>query len=152
RRNINTGTPFTVEMPRGDNPPEGAVIYYNVSQAVRHISMDVLDARGELVRHYSSDPIPAIPEPPPPVPDDWMYVPQPMPTGVGMHRINWDMRYEMPPAFIHYLAHVTGAIPHDTHWGGEGPLVQPGIFTLRFNVDGKVSTQTVTVKKELNSP
>ena len=152
RRNINTGTPFTVEMPRGDNPPEGAVIYYNLSRPVRHIALDVLDAKGELVRHFSSDPIPPIPEPPPPVPDDWIYVPQPMPAGVGMHRINWDLRYEMPPAFIHYLAHVTGAVLHDTHWGGEGPLVIPGAYTLKFNVDGKEYAQTVTVRNEPNSP
>ena len=43
----------------------------------------------------------------------------------------------MPPAFIHYLAHVTGAVLGDTHWGGEGPLVIPGIYTLKFEVDGK---------------
>ncbi|MGH7584200.1 MAG: WD40/YVTN/BNR-like repeat-containing protein, partial [Gemmatimonadales bacterium] len=151
RRNINTGTPFPPEMPHGDNPPEGAVIYYNLSAPVHHIAMDVLDAAGAVVRHYSSDPIPAIPEPPPPVPDEWIFVPQPMPTSTGMHRINWDLRYDMPPAFIHYLAHVTGAVPHETHWGGEGPLVIPGTYTLRFNVDGKIYTRIVSVKNDPNS-
>jgi hypothetical protein len=68
-----------------------------------------------------------------------------------MHRINWDVRYEMPPAFIHYMAHVTGAVPGDTHWGGEGPLVIPGVYTLRMNVDGKTLTQTVTVKNDPGS-
>jgi len=151
RRNINTGTPFPPEMPRGDNPPLGAVIYYNLSAPATHISLDVLDAAGTLVRRYSSDPIPPIPEPPPPVPDEWIYVPQPLATGAGMHRINWDVRYEMPPAFIHYMAHVTGAVPGDTHWGGEGPLVIPGVYTLRMNVDGQILTQTVTVKNDPGS-
>ena len=68
-----------------------------------------------------------------------------------MHRINWDVRYDMPPAFIHYMAHVTGAVPGDTHWGGEGPLVIPGVYTLRMNVDGKILTQTVTVKNDPGS-
>jgi hypothetical protein len=152
RRNINTGTPFPPEMPHGDNPPEGAVIYYNLGAPARHAALEVLDAAGNVVRHYSSDPIPAIPEPPPPVPDEWIYVPQPMSTNVGMHRINWDLRYDMPPAFIHYLAHVTGAVVGDTHWGGEGPLVIPGTYTLKFDVDGKTYTQTVTVKNDPNSP
>jgi photosystem II stability/assembly factor-like uncharacterized protein len=152
RRNINTGTPFPPEMPHGDNPPEGAVIYYHLAAPATHVALDVLDAAGAVVRHYSSDPIPPIPEPPPPVPNEWIYVPQPMPAGIGMHRVNWDLRYDMPPAFIHYLAHVTGAVVGETHWGGEGPLVIPGNYTLRFDVDGKTSMQTVTVKNDPNSP
>ncbi len=151
RRNINTGTPFPPEMPHGDNPPLGAVVYYNLNTPAKHIALDVLDAAGTVVRHYSSDPIPPIPEPPPPVPDEWVYVPQPLATGVGMHRLNWDVRYDMPPAFIHYMAHVTGAVPGDTHWGGEGPLVIPGVYTLRMDVDGKMLTQTVTVKNDPGS-
>ncbi len=151
RRNINTGTPFPPEMPHGDNPPLGAVIYYSLSAPATHIGLDVLDAAGTVVRHYSSDPIPPMPEPPPPVPDEWIYVPQPLATGAGMHRINWDVRYDMPPAFIHYMAHVTGAVPGDTHWGGEGPLVIPGVYTLRMNVDGQILTQTVTVKNDPGS-
>jgi hypothetical protein len=78
-------------------------------------------------------------------------VPQPLATGAGMHRISWDVRYEMPPAFIHYMAHVTGAVPGDTHWGGEGPLVIPGVYTLRMNVDDTILTQTVTVKNDPGS-
>jgi photosystem II stability/assembly factor-like uncharacterized protein len=151
RRNVNTGTPFPPEMPHGDNPPEGAVIYYHLAAPAKHVALDVLDATGTVVRRYSSDPIPPIPEPPPPVPDEWIYVPQPMPTISGMHRVNWDLRYDMPPAFIHYLAHVTAAVVGDTHWGGEGPLVIPGVYTVRLNVDGKISSQTVTVKNDPNS-
>jgi hypothetical protein len=46
---------------------------------------------------------------------------------------------------------VTGAVPGDTHWGGEGPLVIPGVYTLRMNVDGQILTQTVTVKNDPGS-
>lgn len=152
RRNVNTGTPFPPEMPHGDNPPEGAVIYYNLAAHATHVTLDVLDAAGAIVRHYSSDPIPSIPEPPPPVPDEWIYVPQPMPTAAGTHRVNWDLRYDMPPAFIHYLAHVTAAVVGDTHWGPEGPLVIPGVYTIRLDVDGKTSSQTVTIENDPNSP
>jgi photosystem II stability/assembly factor-like uncharacterized protein len=151
RRNVNTGTPFPPEMPHGDNPPEGAIIYYTLASPAKHVALDVVDAAGSVVRHYSSDPIPAIPEPPPPVPDEWIYVPEPMPTSSGPHRVNWDLRYDMPPAFIHYLAHVTAAVVGDTHWGAEGPLVIPGVYTLRLDVDGKTYSQTETVKNDPNS-
>ncbi len=57
----------------------------------------------------------------------------------------------MPPAFIHYLAHVTAAVVGDTHWETEGPLVIPGIYTIRLNLDGKTYSQTVTVRNDPNS-
>jgi photosystem II stability/assembly factor-like uncharacterized protein len=152
RRNINTGTPFPPEIPHGDNPPLGAVIYYSLSVPAKHIDLDVMDAAGRLVRHFSSDQIPPVNEPPPPIPDMWMYVPRPLPTDIGMHRISWNVRYDDPPAFIHYMAHVTGAIVGDTPWGPEGPLALPGVYTLKLTVDGTPYTQTVTVKKDPNSP
>ncbi len=152
RRNINTGTPFPPEIPHADNPPLGAVIYYNLSVPARHVTLEVLDAAGRVVRHFSSDPVPPVDEPPPPVPDFWAYVPKPLPTEVGMHRITWDIRYDAPPAFIHYMAHVTGAVPGDTHWGPEGPLALPGVYTIRLAVDGKPYTQAVTVRNDPNSP
>src|SRR6516162_9535226 len=74
-----------------------------------------------------------------------------MPTTSGPHRVNWDLRYDMPPAFIHYLAHVTAAMVGDTHWGPEGPLVVPGLYTLKLDVDGKTYSQVVTVKNDPNS-
>jgi hypothetical protein len=151
RRNVNTGTPFPPEMPRGANPPEGAVIDYHLAAPATHVALDVLDAAGAVVRRYSSDPMPTIPEPAPPVPDEWIYVPRPMPRSSGVHRVNWDLRYDMPPAFIHYLAHVTAAMIGDTHWGPEGPLVIPEVYTLRLNVDGHTYSQTVTVKNDPNS-
>jgi photosystem II stability/assembly factor-like uncharacterized protein len=152
RRNINTDTPFPPEMPSADNPPLGAVIYYNLGARAKNIDLDVIDAMGRTVRHFSSDPIPPVAEPPPPVPDLWVYTPQPLATEPGMHRINWDIRYDDPPVFVHYMAHVTGAYPGDTHWGPEGPLAPPGVYTLKLTVDAKPYTQTVTVKNDPNSP
>ena len=36
-------------------------------------------------------------------------------------------------------------------FAGEGPLVIPGVYTLRMNVDGQILTQTVTVKNDPGS-
>jgi photosystem II stability/assembly factor-like uncharacterized protein len=152
RRNINTDTPFPPEIPHADNPPLGAVIYYNLSVPAKHIDLDVMDAAGKLVRHFSSDPIPPVNEPPPPVPDMWVYLPKPLPTDVGMHRITWNIRYDDPPALIHYMAHVTGAVVGDTPWGPEGPLALPGGYALKLTVDGNAYTQTVTVTRDPSSP
>ena len=78
--------------------------------------------------------------------------PKPMPTDIGTNRINWDIRYDEPPAFVHWWEHVTGAIPGDTPASPEGPMVVPGVYNLKLTVDGKSSTQQVTVKNDPRSP
>jgi hypothetical protein len=111
------------------------------------ITLEVVDAAGNVVRRMSSAPIPPLPDPPPPVPDYWLEKPQPMPTEIGTNRINWNIRYDNPPAFSHNFAQVMGAMPGDTPASPEGPLALPGIYTIKLTVGGKVFTQTV-----LNSP
>jgi photosystem II stability/assembly factor-like uncharacterized protein len=153
RRNINAGTPFPPEIPHGENPPLGAVIYYHLgSKPTGTITLDISDAAGRVVRHLSSAPIPPYPDPAPRLPDWWIEHRQPMPTEVGTNRINWNLRYDEPPAFIHWWEHVTGAIPGDTPASPEGPLVIPGIYTLKLTVDGKSYTQPLTVKNDPRSP
>jgi photosystem II stability/assembly factor-like uncharacterized protein len=153
RRNINAGTPFPPEIPHGDNPPLGAVIYYHLgSKPTGDITLDISDAAGRVVRHMSSAPIPPYPDPPPRLPDWWLEHRKPMPTEIGTNRINWNLRYDEPPTFVHWWEHVTGAVPGDTPASPEGPLVIPGVYTLKLTVDGKSYTQQVTVKNDPRSP
>ena len=49
----------------------------------------------------SSAPIPPLNEPPPTVNDYWLEKPLPMPVTPGLHRINWNIRHDSPPAFTH---------------------------------------------------
>lgn len=113
--------------------------------------MDVLDSTGVVVRHYSSDPIPPVPEAArPPHPNFWVKVEQPLPTDAGMHRVNWDLRYDPPPAFVHTFE--INANPGLTPASPEGSLVPPGTYTVRLTAMGKSQSQRVTVTSDPRSP
>ena len=153
RRNVNGDTPFPPEVPHAPNPPLGAIIdYYLGTTPSGRITLDVVDASGALVRHLSSEPIPALPDALPPVPDYWLEKPKPMPTAVGTNRINWNIRYDTPPAFTHNYAQVMGAVAGDTPASPEEPLALPGTYTLKLTVDGEIFTQPLVVTNDPRSP
>ncbi len=79
--------------------------------------------------------MPALTDGPPPVPEFWIEKPQPMPTPVGMSRVNWNLRYDDPPASSH--SYEINANPGETNASPQGPLVLPGVYTLTLTVDGK---------------
>jgi photosystem II stability/assembly factor-like uncharacterized protein len=150
RRNVNGDTPFPPEVPHAVNPPLGAVIYYYLSHSPKStITLDIADAAGKPIRHLSSDPI----EPPtelPPHPDFWVEKLLPMPTTPGMHRINWNLRYDSPKSFSHSWE--INANPGETNISPEGPLVEPGTYNVTLTVDGTRYTKVVTVKNDPRSP
>ena len=150
RRNVNEDTPFPPEVPHALNPPVGAIIYYYLGNEPRRISLEISDATGKVVRHMSSDPIPPANDPLPPIPDFWIEIPKPMPKSVGTNRINWNLRYDDPKAFGR--GYGINANPGETPASPEGPLVAPGVYTIKLTVDGQTHTQTVTVKNDPRSP
>ncbi len=151
RRNVNADTPFPPEVPHALNPPDGAIIYYSLSsKPAGDISLDVLDASGAVVRHLSSAPIiPVAEAAQPPEPNFWLLVQTPMPTNVGMNRINWDIRYDAPPAFSHSFE--INANPGLTPASPEGPMAPPGRYTVKLTVNGKSYSQALTVKNDPRS-
>ncbi|HEY3745409.1 MAG TPA: hypothetical protein VGL17_04160, partial [Gemmatimonadaceae bacterium] len=115
------------------------------------VTLDVLDSASAVVRHYSSDRIPPVPEAArPPHPNFWVKVEQPLPTDAGMHRVNWDLRYDAPPAFTHSFE--INANPGLTPTSPEGALVPPGTYIVRLTVDGKSHNEKVTVTNDPRSP
>jgi photosystem II stability/assembly factor-like uncharacterized protein len=151
RRNINGDTPFPPEIPHALNPPPGAIVYYYLASKPKgDITLDVTDSKGHVVRHMSSAPIPPSGDAPPPVPDFWVEKPEPMPTDPGTNRVNWNLRYDSPPAFMH--TYEINANPNQTPPSPEGPLALPGVYTLTLTVDGKSYKQTVTVRNDPRSP
>jgi hypothetical protein len=152
RRNVGADTPFPAEVPHALNPPDGAIIYYWLgSRPSGRVTLDVLDSEGAVVRHYSSDPIAPVPEAArPPHPNFWVKVEQPLPTDAGMHRVNWDLRYDAPPAFTHSFE--INANPGETPASPEGQLVPPGTYTVRLTVNGKSHDEKVTVANDPRSP
>ncbi len=151
RRNVGGDTPFPPEVPHAENPPPGVIVYYYLGQKpAKDITLEVIDAAGTVVRHMSSAPIPPSTEAPPVLPDFWLEHPKPMPTEVGTNRINWNLRYDSPPAFTHNYE--INANPGETPASPEGPLAFPGTYTVKLTVDDKVYSQTVSIKNDPRSP
>lgn len=152
RRNVGADTPFPPEVPHALNPPDGVIIDYWLAQVPqRDITLDVVDAAGNVVRHMTSAPGTPVPEAArPPHPNFWVAPPFSLPKNAGSNRTNWDLRYDPPNAFSHSFE--INANPGQTPPSPEGPLVVPGTYTLRLNVDGRSYTQTVAVTNDPRSP
>ncbi|AIE85858.1 hypothetical protein OP10G_2490 [Fimbriimonas ginsengisoli Gsoil 348] len=153
RRNPGQDTPFPPEVPHAANPPVGASIDYSLAAKPNGlVALEILDSAGHVVRHMSSAPIPPYTDPKPAVPDFWFEPRNPMPTDLGLNRVNWNLRYDSPPAFFHDPSYTTGADEHHTPFANEGPLAVPGTYTARLTVDGKTYTQPITVVNDPRSP
>ncbi|MEP6730237.1 MAG: hypothetical protein ABJE10_06355 [bacterium] len=152
RRNVNADTPLPPEIPHALNPADGVLIdYWLAATPTGTITLDVLDAAGSIVRHFSSVAVAPLPEAArPPEPAFWLATPKPLPTGVGSNRVNWDLRYDAPPTFSHSFE--INANPGLTPPTPEGPLAPPGEYTLKLTVNGKSYTQSVTVRNDPRSP
>jgi hypothetical protein len=152
RRNVNADTPLPPEVPHALNPPDGAIIYYSlISKPAGEITLDVLDASGSRVRHMTSVPNAPVREAArPSEPSFWLAPPFAMPAVAGTNRVNWDLRYDAPPAFSH--SYEINANPGLTPPSPEGPLAPPGTYTVKLTVGGKSYTQSLTVVNDPRSP
>jgi len=149
RRNINMDTPLPPEVPHALNPPEGAILdYYLASKPSGDITIGIYDSQNRLVRTLSSRPAPPFNEPLPPVPNYWLRPPHTLTTNPGGNRTNWDLRYDDPPALSHNWAQVMSAVDQDTPYTPQGALALPGVYTLKFTVDGRTGTRQLTVHED----
>jgi len=151
RWNTNTDTPLPPDEPGALNPPEGAVInYYLKGSASGPVTLDVVQADGRVVRHYSSaDPVVR----PDPIngnlPLYWFRPPMILSTEPGMHRFTWDVHYQP-------LAGGGGgrgglpiaAAPYNTVPAPTAPWVNPGTYTVRLTVNGTTYSRPITVKQD----
>jgi hypothetical protein len=164
----NDPTPWPPELPAGENPLPGGIIDYNLAKdASGPVTLDVIDAQGKLVRHYSSaDPVrnphPAL-EPEqydqlckqrPNAPDCnlplyWPAPPIRLSNRAGFHRFAWDLRYDptnAPDPNAGDDDAATGAVPHRTYAVPYSPWAPPGNYTVRLTADGKSYTQPLTLR------
>jgi photosystem II stability/assembly factor-like uncharacterized protein len=142
RWNMNTDTPLPQEEPAGENPPDGAIIdYYLKENASREVVLEIKDAKGNLVRRFSSNDKPYI-IPPVNIPLYWIRPQQILPATQGAHRFIWDMRYaplDLPAAYP------MGAIYQNTAPAKNSPWIMPGAYVVTLTVDGKSFTKQFTV-------
>ena len=166
RFGTNDPTPWPPELPAGENPLPGGIIDYTLAKdASAPVTLDIVDAAGKVVRHYSSDdrvrnPNPALDpvaydkvcQQTPGAPDCalplyWPAAPIRLSTRTGFHRFTWDLHFdpigEDPDAGDEGA---TGAVPHHTYDQPYSPWAPAGTYTVRLTVDGKQLTQPLTLR------
>lgn len=132
--NNNKDTPLAPETPTGQNPPGGAVIdYWLGAQAHGPVEIDILDAKGRLMRRLSSTP--TRPQANAYFSALYVHPDAGLPTTAGEHRVVWDLHAERPHAirFGYGMAAIAGK---DTPINPEGPFVPPGEYTVVLKADG----------------
>ena len=148
RRNNNTDTPLPPEEPAGKNPPDGAMIdFWLRSAASGPVVIDISDAEGKLVRHFSSvDKPEAVDANQLNIPTYWIRPPQAVSDEQGMHRFLWDLHYPQPDSL--QRQYPISAIYHDTPRYPLGPSAPPGNYNVKLTVDGRSYTRSFTVKMD----
>jgi photosystem II stability/assembly factor-like uncharacterized protein len=150
RWNRHPDTPFPPEVSAGANPPDGAIIdYYLSASAPGPVTLELLDASGELVRRYSSTDQPLSIEKlaaEHPIPMYWVRPKQMLSAEAGMHRFVWDLHGAPPQALNREFP--ISAILHNTPLYPLGVRALPGSYTVKLTVDGKSYTQPLLLKMD----
>lgn len=139
------GTPEPKDEPMGENPPSGAVLDYFLKSASKDpVTLEILDAKGQPVRRYSSE------DPPPrpdlskiPVTPDWVPASEPLSAAAGAHRFVWDLHFSLPKEL---------AGPASSPRRAAGPWAPPGRYTVRLAAGGQSVTQPLVVVKDPRLP
>ncbi len=150
QRDTNTDTPLPPDEPAAANPPDGAVLdYYLAQPASGAVTLEVRDARGQLVRQFSSADKAEVSEgelQKQLIPVYWLRPRRILSSREGMHRWVWDLHYAPPVATRH--EYPIAAVPGDTPRLPLGPTALPGNYTVRLTLDGKTYAAPLTVKMD----
>jgi hypothetical protein len=135
RPSTDQGTPIPPEIAHADNPTPGAAIdYYLREDVTSPITLEIRDARGKLVRRYSTtDKITAVDEKNLEWPSYWVKPPQVLSNKKGMHRFFWDLRHTSP---------VPGPV---SRRGGGGVWALPGTYQVKLIVANQSASQPLTI-------
>jgi hypothetical protein len=151
RHSTNTDTPIPPDEASGKNPPDGAIIDYTLASSTRGpVTLDIVDAAGKAVRHYSSTDRDENPDAATaPVPTYWYRPVQRLSTEAGMHRFLWDIHYQPIPGGGGGRGGLpSAAVPYDTVAVPSGPWAPPGQYMVKLTVDGRTFTQPMTLKMD----
>jgi photosystem II stability/assembly factor-like uncharacterized protein len=150
RQNTNTDTPIPPDEAAGKNPPDGAIINYTLkTDAAGPVTLEILDAAGRTVRHYSSEDRAEAPDPATaPVPLYWYRPPERLETSAGMHRFTWDVHYQSASVPGGRGGLPIAAVPFDTVPSPTAPWAAPGQYTVKLTVNGRAYTQPLTLKMD----
>lgn len=144
RWGIYTDTPIPQEEPAGDNPPDGAIINYQLNTDFAEVVLEIKDASGKLVRRYSSkDTLYRIPAGN--VPGYWIRPQEILSAKKGAHRFIWDLKYtplDVPASYP------IGAVYQNTAPEPSSPWVMPGTYTVSLIAGGQKINNALLVKMD----
>ena len=150
QRDTYTDTPLPPDEPMAANPPDGAIIdYYLPHSPSAVVTLEILDAHGQLVRKFSNSDKPSVTEAELKkqlIPLYWFRPFRSLSSESGMHHWVWDLHYPAPDAQHH--EYPISAVPGDTPRYPLGPTALPGSYTARLTVNGKTVTAPFTVKMD----
>jgi len=136
-----TSAPFHLFEPRpAIRPVKPAVIDYYLAKAAAKITIEILDAKGQLIRSFDSAVAPTNISSDP---GDGSVAAGPaghVSTKAGSNRFVWDLRY--PGAITFPGIVLRYATP------GEGPVAPPGNYSIRLSVDGATQTRNLRIEKD----
>lgn len=124
----------------GDNPADGAVIFYHLKQKAKELKLEILDEKGTVIRTLSS-----VPEPKEADEAEYSEGDEDEPKDVlstepGLQSVEWDL--------THTGAKLIKGAKVDAGTPKVGPTAVPGTYTLRLLVDGKALTTPLVIKPD----
>jgi photosystem II stability/assembly factor-like uncharacterized protein len=135
------GTPLPPEEPTAENPPNGAIIDYFLKSPAENVKLEIIDAKHNLARNFSSADGKEAKRPPVPIAGRWFPTPQIIEKTPGMHRFVWDLSW----------GGSEGVDEENEYGSPRAPRAVPGNYEVRLTVDGKTVTQALMVKMDPRS-
>jgi hypothetical protein len=148
KRSTYSDTPIPPDEPSGENPPDGAIVdYFLASSARGPVTLEILDAHGDVVRRFANTDKPEITKEQLEkqlIPLYWVRPFKPLSTDAGMHRWVWDLHYPAPDSLRH--EYPISAVPHATPRVPPGPPAVPGEYSVKLTAGGHTFAAPLTVK------
>lgn len=130
------GTRWREHLDVGENPPNGAIVYYWLAQdATSAVVLTFRDSAGRRIASFSSD-------------DKDAPAPRRPGTRAGLHRFVWDMKYPGPTRLDYSLAPPRPKPLAPDPENPPGPTVVPGTYGVELGVDGKKQEARFAVAKD----
>ncbi len=145
RWSMYTDTPLPQEEPAGENPPDGAIIDYYLSNKSTDVQLDIFEKEGGRLIHHYSNMDTLYKTGPLNIPLYWVRPQQILSTEPGHHRFCWDIKYQplnIPPSYP-IGANYMNTAPEST-----SPWVMPGFYMVRLTVDGKKFEKEIEIKMD----
>jgi hypothetical protein len=145
RGNQNRDTPLPPEEPRGENPPDGAILDYVLpAGSSGPVTLEIADSAGKMVRRFSSDDEPERREAEIYFTSLYLGASRRLGTSPGHHRFVWNLRYE-PPSALESEYSIAAVPGRETPALPAGAFVVPGRYRVRLTAGGSTVEQKLEV-------